>query len=110
MHTPLGLCGVTAEHGGRGFRADQIELSAACMAKFGGIGAGEYHMRGPTTPKLLLGILPCPFSVGSLKPAIIVETAVGPLLTISGRCPGEVAVGLGIEFLDYLRPEPVTRR
>ena len=47
---------------------------------------------------MLLGILPCSFSVGSLKSVIIVETAVGPLLTISGRCPGKVAVGLVIEF------------
>ena len=101
VHIPLGLCGVTAEHGGRGFRADQIGLSAARMAKFGGIGAGAHGDRRRRSY--------C-FSVGSLKPAIIVETAVGPLLTISGRCPGEVAVGLGIEFPDYLRPEPVTRR
>ena len=36
-----------------------------------------------------LRILACPFCVGSLKPAIIVETAVGPLLTTSRRCPGE---------------------
>ena len=57
-------------------------------------------MRIPTTPKLLLGILACPFCVGSLKPAIIVETAVALLLTISGRCPGKVAVDLGIEFSD----------
>ena len=89
VHSAWSLRSDGREHGGRGFRADQIELSAARMTKFGRIGAGEYHMRGPTTPKLLLGILPCPFSVGSLKPAIIVETAVGPFLTISGRCPGE---------------------
>ena len=36
-----------------------------------------------------LRILACPFCVGSLKLAIIVETAVGRLLTTSGRCPGE---------------------
>ena len=45
VHTPLGLCGGTAEHGGRGFRADQIWLSAARMAKFGRIGTGAYGDR-----------------------------------------------------------------
>ena len=75
------------EHGGRGFQAGRSGISAARMAKIQG---NRYRrMRRPTTSKLLLGILACPFSVGSLKPAIFVVTAVGPLLTISGRCPGE---------------------
>ena len=98
VHIPLGLCGVTAEHGGRGFRADHIGLSGARMAKFGGI--GQAHTETDDA-EMLLGILPCSFCVGSLKPVIIVETAVGPLLTISGRCQGKVAVGLVIEFPDY---------
>ena len=39
-------------------------------------------------------------------PAIIVETAVGPLLTFPGAVQEKVAVDIGIEFPDDLMPEP----
>ena len=97
MHTPLGLCGVTAGKGGR------TRLSAACMANFRGIVQASTTCGDRRRQSCCLRILACPFCVGSLKPAIIVETGVGPLLTISGRCPGK---DLGIEFPDELRPEP----
>ena len=97
VHTPLGLCGVTAGNtvAGPGSPPPAWPIS--------GNRTGKYHMRRPTTSKLLFADLACPFSVCSLKSAIIVETGVGPLLTISGRCPGK---DLGIEFPDELRPEP----
>ena len=52
-----------------------------------------------------LRVLACPVSVGSLKPAITVETAVGPLLTLSRTLSSMWAL-LGIEFPDDLMPEP----
>ena len=53
VHSAWSLRSDGREHGGRGFRAGRTGLSAARMAKFRGIGTGEYHMRGPTTSKLL---------------------------------------------------------
>ena len=53
VHSAWSLWSDGREHGGRGFRAGQTGLSAARMAKFRGIGTGEYHMRRPTTSKLL---------------------------------------------------------
>ena len=98
VYTPLGLCGVTAGS------SVAVAIKPSRMAKIQG---NRYRrMRRPTTPKLLLGILACPFSVGSLKPAIFVVTAVGPLLTISGTVQEKVDVDLGIEFPNDLRPEP----
>ena len=59
-----------------------------------------------------LRILACPVSVGSLKPAITVQTAVGPLLTLSkdaffdvGAVEEKVVEDLGIDFRDDLMPE-----
>ena len=60
-----------------------------------------------------LWILACPVTVGSLKPAITVQTAVGPLLTLSkdaffdvGAVQEKVAEDIGIEFPDGLMLEP----
>ena len=90
VHTPHGICGVTAgstvavafEPAGPGspppawpISGESVQTSTTC---------GDRRRRS-----CCLRILACPFCVGSLKPAIIVETAVGPLLTTSGRCPGE---------------------
>ena len=41
------------EHGGRGFRAGRTRLSAARMANFQGNRSCEYHMRRPTTSKIV---------------------------------------------------------
>ena len=46
------------EHGGRGFRAGRTRLSA----QFQGNRTGEYHMRRPTTSKLLFAVPLCVFS------------------------------------------------
>ena len=46
-------------------------------------------MQKPAHRSGCLRTFACPFCVGSLKPANIVETAIGPLLTTSGRWPGE---------------------
>ena len=90
VHTPHGICGVTAgstvavafEPAGPGspppawpISGESVQASTTC---------GDQRRRS-----CCLRILACPFCVGSLKPAIIVETAVGRLLTTSGRCPGE---------------------
>ena len=60
-----------------------------------------------------LRIIACPVSVGSLKPAITVQTAVGPLLTFSkdaffdvGAVQEKAVEDFGIEFPDDLMPEP----
>ena len=85
VHTPLGLCGVT-----KGSTvAVAFEPAGPGSPPPAWQNSGESVQAHAATPKLLLGILACPFCVSSLKPAIIVETAVGILLTISGRCPGE---------------------
>ena len=55
------------EHGGRGFRAGRTRLSTARMAHFRGIGTGEYHMRRPTTSKLLLADPCVPILCGFLE-------------------------------------------
>ena len=52
-HSAWSLRSDGREHGGRGFEAGRTGLSAARMVKFRGIGTGEYHMRRPTTTKLL---------------------------------------------------------
>ena len=75
------------EHGGRGFRAGRTKLSAARIANFRGIVQASTTRGDRRRRSYCLHILVYPLCVSSLKPAVIVETAVGPLLTISGRCP-----------------------
>ena len=92
VHTPIGLCGVTAWNTvAVAFEPAGPGSTPPAWSNSGESVQGEYHMR-PTTSKLLLADLYvpilCPFCVCSLKRAIIVET-----------------VHLNIEFPEELSPE-----
>ena len=83
------------EHGGRGFRAGRTRLCTVFAWPISGESVQASTTCGDRRRRsCCLGILACPSCVGSLKPAIIDETAVGPLLTTSGRCQGESRRGL----------------
>ena len=105
MHTPVDLQGDEGmEHGGRGFRAGRTKLSTARIANFRWNRTGEYHTRRPTTSKLLFAHLGVPIVCEFLEAFSRCRDCSGSSPDDFGALSRKVAVDLGIESPDVMRP------